>query len=159
MQEPVDVTKVEEWTNQSNTLYTIFCAFHHFTLVQTRQILEHVHQEKISICIFEMSNNTQPKYIWWLAIVSAFLTCLILTPTIKGVTWQQLLFTYLIPILPLCIAWDGAVSNARTYTKQDLEQLIFGLDSDYTWHIEELYGSAPLPMLCLWGQFSDRPIL
>ena len=151
----VDVTKLGEWNNQSNTLYTIFCAFHHFTPVQTRQILEHAHQERLSLCIFEMSNNAQPKYIWWLAILSAFITCLILTPTIKGITWQQLLFTYLIPILPFCIAWDGAVSNARTYTKQDLEKLIAGLDTDYTWHIEEISGAAPMPMLCLWGQASD----
>lgn len=49
-------------------------------------------------------------------------------------TWQQLLFTYLIPIIPICFAWDGAVSNARTYTLSDMELLLEGLESDdYTW--------------------------
>ena len=147
----LDVTDVAAWPIASKTLYTIFCAFHHFTPEQTRRILEHAQQHRLPICIFEMSNNAQPKYIWWLAILSAFLTCLLLTPTIKGVTARQLLFTYILPILPFCIAWDGAVSNARTYTPADLQQLTAGLDAGYTWEIEEISGKAPMPMLCLWG--------
>lgn len=149
--ESLDVTQVDAWPSNSNALYTIFCAFHHFPPEDARKIVEHAAQNRLQICIFEMSNNAQPKYIWWLAILTAFITCLILTPTIKGVTWKQLLFTYLIPILPLCIAWDGAVSNARTYTKSDLSRLIEGLDVDYVWEIEEISGKAPMPMLCLWG--------
>ena len=38
------------------------------------------------------------------------------------------------PVIPLCFAWDGAVSNARTYTLDDLDQLLAGLETeDYTW--------------------------
>lgn len=49
-------------------------------------------------------------------------------------TWQQLIFTYLIPIIPICFAWDGAVSNARTYTLQDMDILLEDLKiPDYTW--------------------------
>ena len=151
LEQSIDVTNTEQWPKCEQTLHTIFCAFHHFTPAEARQILEHSQQEKLHLCVFEMSNNAQPKYIWWLAILSAFVTCLILTPTIKGVTLKQLLFTYLIPILPICIAWDGAVSNARTYTKSDLEQLIDWLDEGYIWTIEEIVGKAPMPMLCLWG--------
>lgn len=46
----------------------------------------------------------------------------------SNVTLQQL-FTYMIPVIPLAFAWDGAVSNARTYTLDDVETLVDGLDS------------------------------
>ena len=57
------------------------------------------------------------------------------TPFIRPMTWQQLVFTYIPPFpLPLFIAWDGAVSNVRTYTMNDLEELLSDLQSDdYVW--------------------------
>lgn len=57
-----------------------------------------------------------------------------ITPLVKPMTWQQLVFTYLVPIIPICFAWDGAVSNARTYTLADMDELLNGLQtSDYVW--------------------------
>ncbi len=52
-------------------------------------------------------------------------------------TVRQLVFTYIVPIIPLCFAWDGAVSYARTYTLDDLDELLSGLRSeDYRWEEE-----------------------
>ena len=52
----------------------------------------------------------------------------------RPMTVQQIVFTYLIPIIPLTFAWDGAVSNARTYTLKDMDMLLEGLESkDYLW--------------------------
>ncbi len=59
---------------------------------------------------------------------------LLLTPMVRPMSWQQLVFTYLIPVLPLAIAWDGAVSNARTYTLEDLDMLLQRIPSEnYGW--------------------------
>ena len=60
-------------------------------------------------------------------------------------------FTYLIPILPLFIAWDGAVSNARTYTLEDMGELIQGLSGEkYSWDMEKLKGKGG--NICIyWG--------
>jgi len=38
------------------------------------------------------------------------------------VSWVQILFTYVVPILPLLIFWDGLVSQLRTYSVQELEE-------------------------------------
>ena len=59
---------------------------------------------------------------------------LFITPFVRPLTWKQVIFTYLIPIIPLCFAWDGAVSNVRTYTLEDLDILLEGLENeDYKW--------------------------
>jgi len=53
---------------------------------------------------------------------------------VRPMTLQQLVFTYLIPIIPICFGWDGTVSNARTYTLDDLDELLSGIPSDgYEW--------------------------
>jgi len=45
----------------------------------------------------------------------------------------QLLFTYLIPILPLLIFWDGLVSHLRTYTPAEMESMARQCGGDYRW--------------------------
>jgi len=61
---------------------------------------------------------------------------LLLTPKIRPVTWVQVVFTYLAPILPLLIFGDGLVSQLRTYSVKELEELTRGLQSlDYRWEI------------------------
>ena len=64
-----------------------------------------------------------PAWLWWLAMPVGLLGAFFITPRIKPLSATQLVFTYVIPILPLLIAWDGAVSNARTYSQDDLRQL------------------------------------
>jgi len=98
----------------------------------------------------EISDNSYPKALWWMAIPFNFLTCLFITPLVKPLTWQQLVFTYLIPVIPLCFAWDGAVSNARTYTLDDMDVLLEGLHSkSYRWEKGTIHGRSK--MLYLLG--------
>jgi hypothetical protein len=60
--------------------------------------------------------------------------CFFVTPLVRPFKWQQFVFTYLIPIIPFCFAWDGAISNIRTYTIKDLDELLKGLPSaKYSW--------------------------
>lgn len=64
--------------------------------------------------------------------------CLIMTPFVKPVTATQLLFTYLIPVIPLVYAWDGQTSIMRTYTFDDIKELIGEQDeSSYIWEISD----------------------
>jgi hypothetical protein len=61
---------------------------------------------------------------------------LLLTPFVRPLTIWQVLFTYVIPLLPLLIAWDGFVSTLRTYSPKELERMTAALRSDdYDWEI------------------------
>lgn len=104
------------------------------------------------ILVFEISDNSFPIWANFLALPINFIMCLFVTPLVRPMTWQQLLFTYLIPINPLAFAWDGAVYNARTYTLADLDELLQNLPSDnYQWE-KGVIPTKKAKMLYLWGQ-------
>lgn len=137
---PVDAAAVSD---ELTGLKTMVSAFHHMNPVKARKILERAEKSGEPICIFEISDNSFPLFLWWLPLPVNFLMCLIITPMVRPLTWQQLLFTYLIPVLPLCFAWDGAVSNARTYTSRDLDVLLSGLGKGgYEWRKGIFHGKS-----------------
>src|SRR5580704_164595 len=51
---------------------------------------------------------------------------------IKPFRWKRLLWTYLIPLVPLMCCWDGVISQLRAYTIAELSELTQGLE-DYEW--------------------------
>ncbi len=62
-----------------------------------------------------------------------------MTPFVKPLTWRQIVFTYLIPIIPICYAWDGQASLPRMYSLKDLDHLLEGLGSEnYIWLKDQL---------------------
>jgi hypothetical protein len=113
---------------------TMVCSMHHMRPAIAKSILKDAKEAHQPICVFEISDNSYPFWLWWISIPFTFIMVFFVTLMVRPVTWQQLVFTYLIPILPLFIAWDGAVSNARTYTLKDLDVLLEGLESEnYKW--------------------------
>ncbi|MEM8965607.1 MAG: hypothetical protein AAGE93_04255 [Bacteroidota bacterium] len=146
--EPVDAANIGK---TQPGLRTMICSMHHMPPNIARNILKDAQQAQQPICIYEISDNSVPKAIWWLAIPISFIMVLFITPLVRPMTWQQLVFTYLIPILPLFIAWDGAVSNIRTYTLEDLDTLLDGLESEqYHWEKTTIKGKGG-PKLYLLG--------
>ncbi|MGB1018089.1 MAG: hypothetical protein ACPGVH_03390 [Chitinophagales bacterium] len=128
---PVNATNVKE---SLRGLRTMICSFHHMKPFDAKAILQSAQDDNTPIFIYEISDNSAPIFLWWIAIPINFIMCLFITPFVKPLSWQQLVFTYLIPIIPLAFAWDGAVSNARTYTLSDLDELLEGLGSNkYKW--------------------------
>lgn len=137
---PLDASNVDK---EIKALRTMVSSMHHMKPAVARQILQNAKKSQQPILIFEISDNGPPIILWWLAIPFAFITSLFVTPIVRPMSWQQLVFTYLLPILPFCIAWDGAVSNARTYTLEDMDVLIDGLsDENYQWEKGKVKGKG-----------------
>jgi hypothetical protein len=117
-------------------LRTMFAAFHHFEPKLARSILRDAFEQRRAICIFEGTSRTLA------AIASTLLIPLLvlaLTPMIRPLSLFQILLTYLPPILPLFIFWDGLVSQLRTYTVEELRELTAGLNSPhYRWTVGSL---------------------
>ena len=113
---------------------TMVGSFHHMKPDAAKEILKNAKESKVPICIYEISDNRFPTFLWWATIPIIFLMALFLTPFVRPLTWKQIIFTYIIPVIPLFFAWDGAVSNVRTYTLEDLDILLEGLESEnYRW--------------------------
>ncbi|WP_395140681.1 class I SAM-dependent methyltransferase [Armatimonas sp.] len=144
--EPVDATKVPEALAGFRTL---FASFHHFRPEQARAILADAVEKRQGIAVFEATARTIPALLGMLFVP---LAVWIITPRIRPVRFSRLFFTYLIPILPFAVFFDGFVSCLRTYTPDELRELTAGLDQSYTWEIgSEPVAHSPMPITYLIG--------
>jgi len=62
------------------------------------------------------------------------LNVLAMMPFARPFRWPYLVFTYLIPLLPLIVFWDGIVSMLRIYSPEQMRGLTESLQAaDYVW--------------------------
>ena len=138
--DPIDATHLSDLPSG---LKTMINSFHHMPPKVAKGILESAQKHKQPLLIYEIGENFVPTLLWWillpLSLAILFVMALFMTPFAKHLSWKQLLFTYLIPIIPLCYAWDGQASTMRTYTFKDIEGLLqeFKSIDDYTWKISK----------------------
>ena len=137
LETPVDATELH---SAPNGLKTMINSFHHMPPKAARKILESAVQNKQPLLIYEMAENKMPTLVWALflpiGLVILMLMTLFMTPFVKPLTWRQVVFTYLIPIIPICYAWDGQASMPRIYSFDDLDTLLEGLETpDFYWEM------------------------
>jgi hypothetical protein len=75
------------------------------------------------------------------------------TPLIRPFRWSRLLYTYVIPIIPLVLLFDGVVSCLRTYRPQELREITKKLSGiAYQWEVGEYSrASGRVPITYLIG--------
>ncbi|MEM9929386.1 MAG: hypothetical protein AAF840_06190 [Bacteroidota bacterium] len=121
-------------------LKTMIASFHHMPPPVAQQILQEAEHNRQPILIYEFAENNVPVVVWTLLLPISLLMLvfmsLLLTFRVRPLTFSQIIFTYLIPIIPLIYAWDGQASIMRTYTFDDLRGLIGEQKNEnYTWEI------------------------
>jgi len=139
--EPVDVRRVP---HELTGLRTIFSAFHHFPPEVARVIIADAVGQGRAIAIFEATARTPAVF---LAMLTTPLLVWLLTPLIRPLTPARLLFTYLVPLVPAIVLFDGVVSCLRSYTSDELRLLVEQVPgaAGYHWEIGvERAPSAPL---------------
>lgn len=122
--EPVDARAVPE---DLTGVRTIFNAFHHFRPAEARGILEDAVHRRAPIAIVEASDRGVLPAIPILLIAPLFVV--LTAPFVRPFRWSRLLLSWLVPLMPLVIAWDGAVSTMRVYSPAELDRLTAGLDA------------------------------
>lgn len=121
---------------------TMVCSFHHMPPAIARRILWDVQEKKQPMLIFEISDNTTPPpMLWWATLLPNFVFGVFVSTMTWPMTWTRFFFTFVCPIIPATFAWDGAVSNVRTYNESDFRQLIQDdIDPDYCWEFSTVKG-------------------
>jgi hypothetical protein len=130
----VDATRVPQ---NLIGLRTMFNAFHHFRPNEARQILKSAVDAHQPIAIFEVPERTVTNL---LATPLIFITAVWAIIRIRPFSFSRMFFSLAVPLIPLSIAWDGMVSNLRTYSVDEALELTRGLDADYHWRA----GKVPL---------------
>ncbi len=131
--EPVDATAVPK---DLPGLRTLFSGFHHFRPAVARRILQNAVDDRAPITIVEFVSR-HPLSL--LGMVFAPLVSLFVIPFLRPFRWGWIPLTYLVPIIPLFIGWDGFVSCLRCYNQEELRQMTDEVASpDYDWEVGEL---------------------
>ena len=150
----VDATKVPP---ELDGFRTMFSSFHHFPPAQARAILQDAVDARQGIGIFEVTSRSVSAvammFLW-------FLTPFVFTPSIRPFCWSRLFYTYVLPIIPLVLLFDGLVSCLRTYHPCELRELISGLAAPgYRWETGDQPGTfGGLPITYLIGYPHERSL-
>lgn len=144
---PVDATKVPPELCGFRTMFT---SFHHFQPAEARTVLQDAVDARQGIGVFEVTRRAPT------AIALMFLWALLpflFSPWIRPFRWSRLLFTYVLPIIPLVLLFDGVVSCLRTYRPQELREIIAKLTAaEYQWDVgERSNSSGRVPIAFLIG--------
>jgi len=141
--EPVDALDVPP---SLKGMRTLFESFHHFAPSDAESILRDAFEKRVAIGVFDVRVPRRWAPIpMVLAPFSTVLGYLFMTPFITPRSWSRLLWTYLIPVVPLATCWDGVVSLLRVYSPPELEAMTVPLRaSDYTWDIGTACTGTPI---------------
>lgn len=105
---------------------TLFNALHHFRPEAARSILADAARQRQPIVILEVVERHPAAFA---SIGGVPLATLALAPFTRP-TPAQLLFTYVVPVVPLLTGWDGFASCLRSYSPAELAGLVDGLGDD-----------------------------
>lgn len=143
---PVDARDVPQ---NLKGLRTQFLSLHHFRPKDASLILQNAVDSKSAIAVVEGQERSLPSM---LAMLFSPISVLLTTPFIRPFKIGRIIFTYLIPIVPLFVLWDGIVSSLRTYSVKEMEALVSNLQGKETfdWEIKRLK-SGPVVVLYLLG--------
>ncbi len=134
--EPVDAAAVPP---DLIGLRTLFNGLHHFRPQQAKAVLADAVRAGQSIAVFEVADRTLLAIV---PLVFVPLFVLLMTPFIRPFRWSRLFWTYLIPVLPLAILFDGVVSYLRAYTPEELLAMAHEVEpTAYRWQAG--YQTAP----------------
>ncbi|MFM8433670.1 MAG: hypothetical protein ACKOQ6_01455 [Bacteroidota bacterium] len=128
---------------------TMFVAFHHFRPEDARKILRDAAEHKAPIGIFEATERS------FLNFIIKFLdpiAVMLAVPFIRPFSWSRIFFTYVIPLIPLSLMWDGMVSVLRTYSIKEMNELTRQVKTDgYKWETGRLKPKKGPALLYLIG--------
>jgi hypothetical protein len=128
----------------------MFTSFHHFPPEEARFILQNAVDANQSIGIFEITRRA-PSTI---ALMFPWaLMPFVLTPWMRPFRWSRLFWTYLLPVVPLVLLFDGVVSCLRTHRPRELREIVANLTAtEYQWEIGEYArAAAQMPITYLIG--------
>ena len=125
---PLDATRVPA---EMPGLRTVFNAFHHFHPAEARAILQAAAAAGRPIAVVEFIERAP---FTLLGVFFSPLMMLMVAPFLRPLRWTTLVFTYLLPVIPLMVWWDALVSWLRVYSVRELEELAASVDAPgYQW--------------------------
>jgi SAM-dependent methyltransferase len=146
LEQPVDALRVPP---EQRGMRTLFNALHHFRPEAARAVLADAQARGVPIGVFEVVERS-PKGV--LSALFIPLLVLLFTPLVRPLTLPRLLLTYVMPVFPLVIFWDGLVSSLRAHRPEELRRMTESLAREgYTWEVGEARMPGKPPVTYVLG--------
>jgi hypothetical protein len=125
---------------------TIFTSFHHFTPDEAVAILQNAADDGQGIGVFEAARRDSLTILLTLLMP---LAGLLTAPCARPFRISRLFWTYIIPVIPFVLFFDGVTSCLRAYSQKELSLLAAQVKAkNYAWQIgEQSGGLAPVTFL------------
>lgn len=105
-------------------------AFHHFDDGLARRILRNTLETSEGFGIFELQGRTAASLF---TVSMMWPLLLLITPFYYWRSPGHLFFTYLVPVIPFVLVFDGYVSSLRTRNPRELLELMEGVEEVEGW--------------------------
>lgn len=131
--DPVDAAKAPrrlvQRTNGKKAMRLFNLAFHHFDDALARRILKDTVETSDGFAIFELQDRTLASFF---TVTLLGIGTLILAPyfAFKWRSPAAIFFSWVVPILPAVLAFDGYVSSLRTREPDEVEALLKSCGAD-----------------------------
>lgn len=112
-------------------LYTIFAGYHHFNDDEKRMLVNNLVESKKPLLIVEGAERSVLSFIAALLLLP-FLT-LLAVPFIRPFRFQYFLFTYLLPLIPFLVWWDGLISLMSIEPVEKSRLDLASMAPSYSW--------------------------
>ena len=129
--EPFDGTEIPE---SIPGFLTSFNSLHHLKPSDLKLFLENAIKQKRGIALFDGEDK---KLLGSLVMLLSFPMLFLLIPFVRPFSKGRLFFTYIIPLIPIVILFDGIVSFLRTYSKDELLECLGTVagEDEYDWEV------------------------
>ena len=119
VEEPLSaVDAIEKWQG----LYVMFSGLHHFSPEELKEMIRSAVRNGRTLAFFDYSQRIWLLREFFLMIFSV--PFMILTaPFVWPFSWKRLLFTWIIPVLPILLFIDGWLSRLRAYRTDELQKI------------------------------------
>jgi hypothetical protein len=130
----VDATSVPATLDGPRTL---FSAFHHFDSDTALRVMRDAQARRTPLLVVD-GGDRHIGVMLGIAVAHPVLLVLC-SPFLRPFRWDRLLFTYLVPLIPLCTVWDGIVSILHLYPARELRSFAVACNApDYSWTVHTL---------------------
>jgi hypothetical protein len=137
--EPVDAQRIPV---SLGGFRTIFSSLHHFVPDEIVAMLRDAVEHEQGIGFFEVAKR-RPRTILYACFMPVAALCLV--PFMRPFRFARLVWTYLLPVVPFVLLFDGVLSCLRAYLPGELREMASRIcASKYKWEIGE---SGPVTYL------------
>jgi hypothetical protein len=123
---------IQNFNTSNSGLYLFVNSFHQLKPEMARNYLSEIAKSRNAVVVVEGNNDS----LWQVVGMTVFvpLAVILSAPLVKPFRVTRLIFTYLIPVLPIVTMLDGFLALFKLYNPNDLNELVSEIpEKNYTW--------------------------